>query len=531
MTDDGGSTISRQAAAAANASTASNNGVTVSSGGSQQIAESEQSQGLHSARHNYGQQALFQQVLPHVRHVLQVLLETDVEETVSAVTNYVVNFRWENSVDISQFIGTAEPIVVRARIMEAVCHWIRGKSLELDAMIPATQSGFAFSSDVTKGVRRQLQQISSQDRQSEIPLLEFINTVVVELVGRDAASLANAIGGYVAAESDLNNVICMIDWPPTLLCYIVRKLEEIASYAAKVVMKLYSETGVMDYDHAKNQLSMFIQHFTLETNSGLLEPHDSRKDKVLLDSPFRIDLVDSFGKLTDLLMHLENLCSRNQGTTLAFDFEGVKLCRHGALCLVQLTCCDDPRSVYVLDVHVLGKKAFTFETPNGTSMKSILEDQNICKVWFDPRNDVDALYHQFGISPNGIFDLQLAEVAERRNRGFNVNYVQGLHKCLTQSPQLSNDQKTFAQRINELGKRLFEPQYGGNYEIFQHRPLNSVILVYAAHDSRYMLVLYEHYTRAIGQSWVQRVVKAGKERGQWCMSREYQVPSSDAPEF
>merc|ERR1719178_180788 len=95
-----------------------------------------------------------------------------------------------------------------------------------------------------------------------------------------------------------------------------------------------------------------------------------------------------------------------------------------------MTCSDNPQLVYVLDIHVLGKRAFTMETPRGTSMKMLLEASTIRKVWFDPRNDVDALYHQFEILPKGIFDLQVAEVAGRRKKGLNVNYVMGLHKCL-----------------------------------------------------------------------------------------------------
>merc|ERR1719379_1494803 len=273
---------------------------------------------------------------------------------------------------------------------------------------------------------------------------------------------------------------------------------------------------------------MYFQHYTVETTTGTLEVHASPSDVTFAESHFRVNLVDSFGSLMKLLRHLEVICEANKNghdVALAVDFEGDKLSRSGALCLVQLTCSADPTLVYVLDVHVLGNRAFTVQTPQGTSMKGLLEDQNIRKVWFDPRNDVDALYHQFGIMPRGIFDLQLAEVADRRNRGLNVNYVQGLYKCLTQCPSLQSDQKVFAEKINSLGKSLFEPANGGNYEIFQQRPLNPVILVYAAHDSRYMLLLYEQYISSIAQGWVRRVLAAGDQRGRWCLSHEYVIPN------
>jgi len=87
--------------------------------------------------------------------------------------------------------------------------------------------------------------------------------------------------------------------------------------------------------------------------------------------------------------------------------------------------------------------------------------------------------------------------------------------------------------INRLGKSLFEPQNGGDYNVFLERPLNPVILVYAAHDSRYMLVLHEQYIASIGSSWEHRVLHASNmpERGGWWGKEVYTMPSSEAPEF
>jgi len=162
----------------------------------------------------------------------------------------------------------------------------------------------------------------------------------------------------------------------------------------------------------------------------------------------------------------------------------------------------------------------------------LMEDASITKVWFDPRNDVDALYHQFGVFPTGIFDLQLAEVADRRARGLNVGFVQGLGKVLWNCTKLTMEQKKFSDRINVLGKNLFEPQNGGNYEIFQHRPLNPVIMVYAAHDARHMLTLYDTLIENLPnrEIWIPRIQQASQTRAQWAFG-DYVVPSSEAPEL
>ncbi|CAE7204132.1 HMCN1 [Symbiodinium natans] len=152
-----------------------------------------------------------------------------------------------------------------------------------------------------------------------------------------------------------------------------------------------------------------------------LQAHENA-DAGFQQSSFRIILIDSCGSLMSMLQHIETAYYSNGNFTVAVDFEGVDLCRTGELCLLQITCSDDPTLVYVLDVHILGQKAFLLDTPRGMSMKTLLEDQRLgilerellpislqrrcMKLWFDPRNDVDAL---------NVFDLQLAEVAVRRS--------------------------------------------------------------------------------------------------------------------
>lgn len=498
-------------------------------------------------RPNY-QQSLYQEVVPVVRHVLEVMLENQSEESTASVASYVLDFQyqsrggdgsWEKSGSISNYLPPkASEAVMKGRILEALAHWIRDRTRRLDEMIPDVQahSNYNFMADRLLSLRQHMEQAhQATNFASDAIVAEFICGVMVELLGREALCLGSALAGLLIGEVDRATLIDMIQWPASLLGFIVRSLEGILAKISKVVMELYEDQGYMDKHDSKNLMIVFFQLMTVETTSGTLEVFENCNDEQFLASPFRVKLIDSFGSLLKLLCHLEGIChvgmNGGAGAAVAVDFEGVKLCRHGALCLIQMTCSDDPRLVYVLDVHVLGKRLFTMVTPQGSSMKGVLEDQNILKVWFDPRNDIDALYHQFHVMPQGIFDLQLAEVADRRNRGLNVNYVQGLHKCLTQCSALDSEQKAFAERINSLGKRLFEPQLQGCYEVFQERPLNPVILVYSAHDSRYMLMLYEQYRMSIGDRWVERVMRAGEARAQWCLSREYTTPSSEAPDI
>merc|ERR1711964_586763 len=68
--------------------------------------------------------------------------------------------------------------------------------------------------------------------------------------------------------------------------------------------------------------------------------------------------------------------SAQSPATIAVDFEGVKLCRHGELCLAQFCLYIDPCTVYVLDVYKLGKECFTMTNERGVSIKSIMEEKH-----------------------------------------------------------------------------------------------------------------------------------------------------------
>ena len=71
---------------------------------------------------------------------------------------------------------------------------------------------------------------------------------------------------------------------------------------------------------------------------------------------------------------------------VVLDFEnlppGVKLCRNGQLCLIQMTLAEDPTLVYVIDIYLLTSIAIGgISTARGTSLKTILESAEIEKVW------------------------------------------------------------------------------------------------------------------------------------------------------
>lgn len=83
--------------------------------------------------------------------------------------------------------------------------------------------------------------------------------------------------------------------------------------------------------------------------------------------------------------------------------------------------------LYLIDVTTLGNKAFDTSGSGNRSLKTILESKYIVKVFFDIRNDSDALFSLYGICVDGVEDLQLMELA---SRNFSKRCVNGLAKCI-----------------------------------------------------------------------------------------------------
>ena len=78
--------------------------------------------------------------------------------------------------------------------------------------------------------------------------------------------------------------------------------------------------------------------------------------------------------------------SAAQKLVIGFDCEGVDLCRHGALCIMQIAF---PDAVYLVDAIEGGKELIE-------ACKPALESEYVTKVIHDCKRDSEALYFQFG---------------------------------------------------------------------------------------------------------------------------------------
>lgn len=189
-----------------------------------------------------------------------------------------------------------------------------------------------------------------------------------------------------------------------------------------------------------------------------------------------------------LLDSIDNLAV--EPPSLYMDLEGIALGRHGSISIISLYITPTKKTC-LIDIHSLKEAAFSTTSASGTSLKSVLESPTILKVVFDIRSDSDALFSLFKVSVDGIKDLQLMELATRTGpQGF----VSSLAKCIQNDSPISATEKTRWRLTKERGHRLFAPEKGGSYEVFNERPLKPEIIQYCQQDVALLPGLYGIYS-------------------------------------
>jgi exonuclease 3'-5' domain-containing protein 1 len=244
--------------------------------------------------------------------------------------------------------------------------------------------------------------------------------------------------------------------------------------------------------------------------------------------------VDSPSSIQQFLREVLDQVDHPDPKRLYIDFDGVNLCRHGTVSILTLLVGDSqihPDRVYLVDVHTLGSAAFTTPVTNSTSepsesktLKDILESPTISKVFFDVRNDSDALYGLYGIKMQGVTDLQLMENASRSGRR---TFLHGLAKCIKHDSRLSGQKRREWEDTKEKGRRLFAPEQGGRYEVFNERPLTEDMRKYCEQDVLCMPGLYKIYSSGLGASfqlkgdWYSKIMAETESRIEWSTRKNY----------
>ena len=242
-----------------------------------------------------------------------------------------------------------------------------------------------------------------------------------------------------------------------------------------------------------------------------------------------INTTAQIGELVDWLVF------RHAGTdlfapTMYIDLEGVNLCREGSLSIFTLMIDTGIpiRRVCLFDVHLLGAKAFNTAGEKQKTLKDILQDDKIPKVFFDVRNDADALFAHFGVALQGVEDVQLMESAMRKTTK-NRKLLNGLAKCVEQNVLLWFHSTNLAswKAAKEKGEKLFKPERGGSYEVFNQRPIPEEILSYCAGDVSCLPELRHTLWRGRTVCWQDLVNEETKKRVAASQKPEYQPHGPD----
>ncbi|OBT68818.1 hypothetical protein VE03_02086 [Pseudogymnoascus sp. 23342-1-I1] len=207
--------------------------------------------------------------------------------------------------------------------------------------------------------------------------------------------------------------------------------------------------------------------------------------------------------------------------TMYIDLEGVDLCREGSVSILTLlidTGISVTTRVCLIDVHLLGLQAFNTTGIKQKTLKDILQDEKIPKVFFDVRNDADALFAHFGVALQGVMDIQLMESAKRTTTG-SRKYLTGLSKCVEK--RAFSDQASW-KLAKEKGERLFKPEHGGSFEVFNLRPIPKDIVSYCVGDVQCLPKLWETLWKPATVKWRDLVNYETKKRVEASQKPEYQ---------
>lgn len=177
--------------------------------------------------------------------------------------------------------------------------------------------------------------------------------------------------------------------------------------------------------------------------------------------------------------------------TMYIDLEDVNLCREGSVSILTLLIDAGISTIRVclVDVDSLSLRAFNTTGIKSKTFKDILQDEKNSKVFFDVRNDSDALFAHYGVALQVVRDVQLMESATRETTR-SRKHMNGLAKCIESYARMNvRDTKSW-NVAKEKGEQLFKRERGVSYKIFNQRPIPEDIILYCVGDVQYVPTLH-----------------------------------------
>jgi exonuclease 3'-5' domain-containing protein 1 len=101
---------------------------------------------------------------------------------------------------------------------------------------------------------------------------------------------------------------------------------------------------------------------------------------------------------------------------------------------------------------------------------------------------------------------------ELATRSFSKQYVKGLAKCIERDLPMTTVERRKWAATKERGTKLFAPEFGGSYEVFNLRPLSEEMMEYCMQDVQFLPRLWLHYSSKLLPTWRTKVEDATKDR-------------------
>ena len=218
-----------------------------------------------------------------------------------------------------------------------------------------------------------------------------------------------------------------------------------------------------------------------------------------------LQLIDTQEALLSMLAKAQNL--RNDPPSFYFDCEGYKLGRFGTLDLLQLHILPLAQT-FVIDLFTLQHQAFNVPD-SGCTLQDILESESIAKVFFDVRNDSDALYSHFQVRVRGVVDLQLLEYFQPGRIG---RHLLSLKACIERDCNLLDDDRCSWILRKQKGLQMLMQNTNARPYPCQQRPLSRVLLHYCAGDVQYLPHLFIVYSENLSKQTWKNIARESKRR-------------------